>query len=85
MRVRKIWQQNVEEKRKKRGIMSIPLLVRKAEERLCGGILRFTQKLSKCFQRPLPAICKVLFWSLSQAVLHNDQCCSVFPADGSSQ
>lgn len=46
MRVRAIWQQNVEEKMKKRSITIIPLLVRKAEERLRREILYFTQKLS---------------------------------------
>lgn len=68
MRVRTIWQQNnVEEKMKKSSITIIPLLVRKAEQRLCGEILHLTQQLSKCFQRPLqmPAICKVLFCSFS--------------------
>lgn len=67
MRVRANWQQNVEEKMKKRSITIIPLTVKKAEERLCGEILHFTQQLSKCFQRPLQmsAICKVLFWTTS--------------------
>lgn len=67
MRVRAIWQQNAEEKMKKRSITTIPLLVRKAEERTHGEILIFTQQLPKCFQRPqqMPAICKVLFWYFS--------------------
>lgn len=67
MMVRAIWHQNVEEKIKKISITIIPLLVRKAEERLCGEILHFTQQLSKCFQRPLQMLGfrKVLFWSFS--------------------
>lgn len=64
-----IWQQNVEEKVKKSINMS-PLLVRKAEEIMCGVMLHFTQQLSKCLQRPqkMPALCKVLFCYFSMCL-----------------
>lgn len=87
MRVRAIWQQNVKEKMKKRSIKIMPLLVRKAEDRLRGEILRFTQQLFKCFQRPLKCLlfakCYSSLFLHTWAVVYHDQRSSVLLTEAS--